>query len=197
MKRMNLFVAFFSMGLLTACGAPPGAPPESGPDLTEGAEAASSTAAAGKQQTESRQGEALNRPDAGETGFEGPDGFGNETGHQGDDFIEEPEHRVYFNFDSALLPDESRRVLMENLAWLERVTWSELIIEGHCDERGTREYNLALGQSRADVVKQFLVSQGVDSTRIRTISYGKERPLVSGHDEFAWSKNRRSELVLR
>jgi peptidoglycan-associated lipoprotein len=72
---------------------------------------------------------------------------------------------------------------------------AEFLLEGHCDERGTREYNLALGDRRANATKDYLASLGVDPAKLKTISYGKERPFVEGHDESAWSKNRRTHFV--
>ncbi|MBF0181608.1 MAG: peptidoglycan-associated lipoprotein Pal [Magnetococcales bacterium] len=104
----------------------------------------------------------------------------------------EPEHRIYFALNSDEITPNSASVLTHNARWLGK---RNVTIEGHCDERGTREYNLALGQKRADSVKQFLISQGVEPSRIRTVSYGKERPLVNGHSEAAWNKNRRADLV--
>ncbi|MBF0294928.1 MAG: peptidoglycan-associated lipoprotein Pal [Magnetococcales bacterium] len=104
----------------------------------------------------------------------------------------EPEHRIYFALNSDEISSTSAAVLTHNARWLGK---RNVTVEGHCDERGTREYNLALGQKRADAVKQFLISQGVEPSRIRTVSYGKERPLVNGHGEAAWSKNRRADLV--
>lgn len=104
------------------------------------------------------------------------------------------ENRVYFEYDSSIVNESGRQSLAAHARRLQgggRVT-----IEGHCDERGTREYNLALGQKRADAAKHYLVSQGVPANRIQTVSYGKERALVSGHDDFAWSKNRRAEIIV-
>ena len=108
----------------------------------------------------------------------------------------EPEHRIRFELNSALISQESARVLAHNAAWIRKNIQKTIItVEGHCDERGTREFNLALGQQRADAVSKFLSAQGVNAARIYTVSYGKERPLVVGHDESAWKENRRSEIV--
>ena len=82
-------------------------------------------------------------------------------------------------------------------AWLRQYAQYRITIEGHCDERGTREYNLALGERRAMAVKSFLVAQGLPAARIETLSYGKERPEVVGSDESAWARNRRGVTVLR
>ena len=103
---------------------------------------------------------------------------------------------VYFDFNSSELAPQYRPVLEKKARWLKGHPEYNLKIEGHCDERGTEEYNLALGERRAKVVMNYLVSLGVPSGRISTISYGEERPSTSGHDEMAWAKNRRAEFRL-
>jgi peptidoglycan-associated lipoprotein len=103
---------------------------------------------------------------------------------------------VYFDFNSPDLRSQDRPVLEKKATWLKTHPEYSLKIEGHCDERGTEEYNLALGERRAKVVMSYLVSLGVSSGRISTISYGEERPSASGHDEKAWAKNRRAEFRL-
>lgn len=103
--------------------------------------------------------------------------------------------RVFFGFDKSSLTPEARKVLAEQADFLKANPNVTVTIEGHADERGTREYNLALGERRANSVKNYLVALGVDESRIRTISYGKERPAVLGHNEFAWSQNRRAVTV--
>ena len=104
--------------------------------------------------------------------------------------------RVFFDFDKYSLGSESRRVLEKQAVWLKKYRLVTVAIEGHADERGTREYNLALGERRASSVKNYLVALGVDPSRISTISYGKERPLAMGHDEGAWGQNRRGVSIL-
>jgi peptidoglycan-associated lipoprotein len=103
---------------------------------------------------------------------------------------------VYFDYTSPDLRAQYRPVLEKKAAWLKSHPEYSLKIEGHCDERGTAEYNLALGERRAKVVMSYLVSLGVSPGRISTISYGEERPNASGHDERAWAKNRRAEFRL-
>jgi peptidoglycan-associated lipoprotein len=103
---------------------------------------------------------------------------------------------VYFDFDSSALTADTEGTLMRQAAFLNANPALTVTIEGHCDERGTREYNLALGERRATAARDFLLAQGVDSARIRTISYGKERPAVVGSNESAWAKNRRSATVI-
>ncbi|MCS6878609.1 MAG: peptidoglycan-associated lipoprotein Pal [Geminicoccaceae bacterium] len=104
--------------------------------------------------------------------------------------------RVFFAFDSAALDDAARQTLERQAAWLKQYPAVSVTIEGHCDERGTREYNLALGERRAQAVKNYLVALGISPDRIRTISYGEERPADPGHDETAWALNRRAVTVV-
>lgn len=102
---------------------------------------------------------------------------------------------VYFDFDSSVIRPDAAEALNEQAKAL-RKTDDGIIIAGHADERGTREYNLALGARRANAVSNYLMSQGIDAERISTVSYGKERPAVIGSNEEAWSKNRRAETIL-
>ena len=103
---------------------------------------------------------------------------------------------VHFAFDSFLLDAEAERILEQKAAWLQDNADASVQIEGHCDERGTSAYNLALGERRANAVQQYLAVLGVDVDRLSTISYGEEQPLDPGHDEAAWSRNRRAHFVL-
>ena len=103
---------------------------------------------------------------------------------------------VNFEFDSAELTVSARSTLNRQSAFLSVNPDLMIVIEGHADERGTREYNLALGERRATAVRDYLVAKGINSARVRTVSYGKERPAVSGSDEAAWAKNRRAATVL-
>jgi len=98
---------------------------------------------------------------------------------------------VYFDFDESSLRDDARSTLATDSRWLQRYPSIQILVEGHCDERGTEAYNLALGDRRANAVRDYLVAQGVAAERLRTLSYGKERPQVAGHDEAAWAQNRR------
>ena len=103
---------------------------------------------------------------------------------------------VNFGFDSAELTVSARSTLNRQAAFLSLNPDLMIVIEGHADERGTREYNLALGDRRATAVRDYLVAKGINSARVRTVSYGKERPAVAGSDEAAWAKNRRAATVL-
>ncbi len=103
---------------------------------------------------------------------------------------------IYFDFDQAVVRSDQMTQLEQNADYLKKNPDVKVIVEGNCDERGTNEYNLALGERRALNGKKFLVELGVKQDRIRTISYGEERPLFTGHNEFAWSHNRRDDFVI-
>ncbi len=102
---------------------------------------------------------------------------------------------IFLDFDQALLREDARKVLADNAEWLRAHPAAKVAIEGHCDERGSSEYNLALGERRARATREYLVAAGIAESRINTISYGKERPFVLGHDESAWRWNRRAHFV--
>jgi peptidoglycan-associated lipoprotein len=104
---------------------------------------------------------------------------------------------VHFAYDSNAIDDEARAVLQEDAAWLRAHPNHKVEIGGHCDERGSIGYNLALGDRRAQAVKDYLVSLGVDGSTLETVSYGKERPVDPGHNEAAWAKNRRAEFTIK
>jgi peptidoglycan-associated lipoprotein len=103
---------------------------------------------------------------------------------------------AFFEYNDSTLSADAQAALTTSANWLKKNPQYNLLIEGHCDERGTEQYNLALGDRRANQSKEYLVTLGVDAGRIRTVSYGEERPFDPGHDEAAWSKNRRDHLVL-
>jgi peptidoglycan-associated lipoprotein len=106
------------------------------------------------------------------------------------------DENIYFEFDKSRLLPESKAVLRVKAEWLKANPEARAIIEGHCDERGTNEYNLALGDRRAQSAKTYLVDLGIAAERLTCISYGEERPLDPGHDEAAWAKNRRDQFVI-
>ena len=106
------------------------------------------------------------------------------------DFRQNVGDRVYFDTDMSSIREDGRNTLAKQAEWLKRYTNYPITIEGKCDERGTSEYNLALGERRANAARQYLVAQGIPAQRIKTISYGKERPEAVGSDEGAWARNR-------
>ena len=103
--------------------------------------------------------------------------------------------RVFFAYDSYALTSSAQSTLSKQAKWLKANPSVTISVEGHADERGTREYNLALGDRRANAAKDYLMSQGISSNRVTTISYGKERPVKSGSNDTAWAQNRRSVTV--
>jgi peptidoglycan-associated lipoprotein len=102
---------------------------------------------------------------------------------------------VFFDFDQWSVREDQKEVMAKNSQWLKSNPNVKVRLEGHCDERGTAEYNLALGQKRAEGVKSFLEGMGISSQRMATVSYGEERPLDPAHNEAAWTKNRRVDIV--
>jgi len=107
-----------------------------------------------------------------------------------------PLRMIYFDFDRYFIRSDAKPVLAKHAAWLKKFGSAKILIEGHCDERGTEEYNLALGEKRAKNTFDYLVSLGISSARIRIISYGKSQPLDTGHNEVSWQKNRRAQFVI-
>jgi peptidoglycan-associated lipoprotein len=128
------------------------------------------------------------QPQAGATGAAVPG--------SAQDFVVNVGDRVFFETDSTELTPQARTTLDKQAQWLQYYNRYAFTIEGHADERGTREYNIALGARRAQTVREYLVSRGIDSNRMRTISYGKERPVAVCNDISCWSQNRRAVTVL-
>ena len=140
-------------------------------------------------------------PSSSETAEANPDQSGNVSGvavpGSRRDFLQSvPSDRVFFDTDSYSLDAQSRATLDAQATWLARNSGVRVTIEGHADERGTREYNLALGDRRANSARDYLQSRGVAAARMQPIRWGKERPAVDGHDETAWAQNRRAVTVV-
>jgi len=136
------------------------------------------------------KGEAERLPGEGELGEESLKGEGLISK------VQEQLLDINFEFDQFTLTDTAREKLAKNASILSKYSDVKILIEGHCDERGTEEYNLALGERRAESAKQYLVTLGISASRISTISYGEEKPLDPGHNEVAWAKNRRAHFVV-
>ncbi len=109
---------------------------------------------------------------------------------------EKPLAMVHFDYDKSFIRDDAKPVLEANAAWLSRFRTIKILIEGHCDERGTEEYNLALGERRAKSTMDYLLSLGVAPERMRILSYGKSQPIDPGHNEAAWQMNRRAQFLI-
>ncbi|EJF76554.1 peptidoglycan-associated lipoprotein Pal [Bartonella birtlesii] len=124
-------------------------------------------------------------------------GFNQGAPGSGQEFTVNVGDRVFFSLDSSSIDSDAEAVLMRQAEWLLRYPSYSIMIEGHADERGTREYNLALGQRRAVAVRDYLVSLGVSTQRIQTISYGKERPVAVCDDISCWNQNRRAVTTLK
>lgn len=142
---------------------------------------------------------------AGEAGTTAEKSAGQDSGVTGqevvpgsqEDLAQNVGDRVLFDYDSSVLSAEARQTLERQAEWLKRYPEVRFMVEGHCDERGTREYNLALGERRAAAAKNYLAALGVEEARLSTISYGKERPYALEHDDSAWSQNRRAVSVVQ
>ena len=113
------------------------------------------------------------------------------------DFRQNVGDRVFFDTDQSTVREDGRATLNKQAEWLKKYTNYQITVEGHCDERGTREYNLALGERRANAARQYLIAQGIPAARIKTVSFGKERPDPVGSDEAAWTRNRRAVTALQ
>lgn len=113
------------------------------------------------------------------------------------DFRQNVGDRVFFDTDQSTIREDGRQTLNRQAEWLKKYGNYQITVEGHTDERGTREYNLALGERRANAARQYLVAQGIPAARVKTISFGKERPDPVGSDEAAWARNRRAVTALQ
>jgi peptidoglycan-associated lipoprotein len=134
--------------------------------------------------------------DGANGGVDNADGSRGGPGSNADFVRSVRSNTINFGLDQYDIDPAARAILDTQVEWLARYPAVRITVEGHCDERGTREYNLALGDRRANAAKNYLVARGVDAGRIRTISYGKERPVALGSDENSWAQNRRAVTVV-
>ena len=118
-------------------------------------------------------------------------------GYGFDEYQTGPIGDVFYDYDSSMLSTEAQQRLTQNAAWLQNNTGKSVLIEGHCDDRGTSEYNIALGERRAVSAKEYLTRLGISSSRLETVTYGEERPFDKGQNEDAWAKNRRAHFVVK
>jgi peptidoglycan-associated lipoprotein len=186
MSRLLVLVVVFSLAVAScARRQPPAASPAPAP-----APPAATTAAPPPPPPATRVEDALPVP----AEPLGEDSIGNRS--LDDLNRDSPFRPVFFGLDSSELDDTGRNVVVQNAGLLKKYPTWVVTVEGHCDERGTAEYNLALGERRAVAVKTYLVSLGIAPDRVRTVSYGKEFPFDLGHDENAWASNRRAQFVI-
>ncbi len=200
-----LLITFLTLSLavIGGCGKKSVEPytPQAGENMPEGKSIESAVRTPGTI-TEESMGPSEDTLDAGSGQGEAMGGFA-VTGDQNSDEYKKKYGRsspqmqpIYFNFDQATIRDDQISRIEHNGQYLKDNPASNVVIEGNCDEQGTNEYNLALGERRAINAKNYLISLGVEEFRIRTISYGEERPLFTGPDEFAYSQNRRDDFIL-
>lgn len=172
--RFSLVTTFAAALLLAACSTP--------------SEEASTTSGSGTSGTGTTQSQSSSGTDSQTIPGPAPGSMEQLTVEVGD--------RVFFDFDAYNIRADQRGTVEALAAWLETYPSVTLSIEGHCDERGTREYNLALGERRANSVRDYLVALGINPARLSTVSYGEERPAVLGSNESAWAQNRRGVFVV-
>ena len=176
----RIFSLLAIMAFLAACET---APKDAGDTAGSGASSASSSTSSGTSSSTESASSGSSSADAG-------------TMTKAEELVSIGD-RVLFDFDSSALSADAKSTLAAQAAFLKQNPAVRITVEGHCDERGTREYNLALGDRRASAARDYLVAQGIDAARIKTLSYGKERPAVIGSNETAWAQNRRAVSVIR
>jgi len=195
-KSLGILILFLCLGLIMA-GCPKKTVVKEEPSVKKGEEAAEREKAA-KLEAEkaAKERELAMKEEEAKKEFEKSLVAKKEPGIEGEVFESKLLKDIHFDFDKYDIRPGDTEILKENAALLMKYPKVKIQIEGHCDERGTVEYNLALGERRANSAKKYLISLGVKADRISTISYGKERPLDPGHDEEAWAKNRRAHEVI-
>jgi peptidoglycan-associated lipoprotein len=176
LKGLLFVMAVSALLLTTACAKK---------DLKTDAAATEETQAAEQQASQSN---------AGDANLEEENLYGNTLEEARINFMNED---IHFEFDSYTLVPEYVTILQTKVKWLTSHSDIAMVVEGHCDDRGTEAYNLSLGERRANAVKQFLLDAGIDASRIETVSYGEEKPLDPAANEVAWAKNRRAHFLLK
>ena len=199
MTKKSLIIIIFSLCIgLILTGCPKKTVVKDEPSVKIEEAAAAAEAAAAKAETEriAKEREAKLSDEAAKKDLEKGLLAKKEPGIEGVVFESSLLKDIYFDFDKYDIRPGDAAILKENAALLKKYPKVKIQIEGHCDERGTNEYNLALGERRANSTRNYLISLGVSPERISTISYGEERPLDPSHDEGAWTKNRRAHTII-
>jgi peptidoglycan-associated lipoprotein len=184
-KRLPFLALLIVTVAVAACGGK--RPPVVATSAGAGSGSSHTTAGSGTGTQSLDEGPDIQAVDSGALG---ESALSDESGEGG------PLSDIHFEYDQASLTDEARSTLERHAAWIKAHPGLRVGVEGHCDERGTVEYNLALGDQRARAASEYLVSLGVDAGRLTTVSYGKERPLDAGAGEAAWAKNRRVHFAV-
>jgi len=195
-RLIALFAAAF---FLAACETASQTASDSSSDSTSSTTTAASTASASSGTASSGTSSSGSSDSSASTGSTASSSTASSTAETADDIAGKLAligNTVYFEFDSSALLADAQGTLARQAAFLKLYPAVKITIEGHADERGTREYNLALGERRASAARDYLLAQGIDSARVRIISYGKERPAVQGSNEEAWAKNRRAATII-
>ena len=149
-----------------------------------------------KDKKDAGDGTSTGQMNGQQTGSMATDPNGPTPGSQ-QDLVVNVGDRVFFGYDQYDLTSEARATIERQSQWMKQYPSVNIMVEGHADERGTREYNIALGEKRASAVRNYLIANGVEPSRLQTISYGKERPAVMGAEETSWAQNRRGVLVVQ
>ncbi len=191
MRTRSVFFVVLIFALVTLPGCPKKQPPPQPPQPPmEQTETAPPTDTVATQTVEPPQAEFPETPEPPEVLSEDIVEVNREARAQG--WIRD----AMFGYDASTLDDAAQAALTQSATWLREHPEFNLLIEGHCDERGTEQYNLALGERRASVASSYLTTLGIDASRIRTVSYGEEKPFETGSTEEAWAANRRAHLIL-
>jgi peptidoglycan-associated lipoprotein len=192
-KSLSIIILILCLGLIMA-GCPKKTVVKEEPSVKKGEEAAAERERAAKVEAERKEKEL--KEEAAKREFEKSLVAKKTPGIEGEVFESALLKDIHFDFDKYAIRPGDAEILKANAAVLAKNPNVKIQIEGHCDERGTGEYNLALGERRANSTKNYLSSLGISAARISTISYGKERPLDPGHNEEGWAKNRRSHFII-
>jgi len=194
-KSFVILVFILCLGLIVS-GCPKKTVVKEEPSIKKGEESVVEKEKAARLEAERKEREVKAREEAAKKEFEKSLVAKKTPGMEGEVYESKLLKGIHFDFDKYNIRPDDAEILKQNAAVLKRFPAVKIQVEGHCDERGTNEYNLALGERRASSAKKYLITLGIDERRISTISYGEEKPLDPGHIEEAWTKNRRAEFIV-
>jgi len=194
-KSFVILVFILCLGLIVS-GCPKKTVVKEEPSIKKGEESVVEKEKASRLEAERKEREVKAREEAAKKEFEKSLVAKKTPGMEGEVYESKLLKGIHFDFDKYNIRPDDAEILKQNAAVLKKFPAVKIQVEGHCDERGTNEYNLALGERRASSAKKYLITLGIDERRISTISYGEEKPLDPGHIEEAWTKNRRAEFIV-